>query len=82
MAISLHGCPGVKDLQIVVACTFLHQSFLIAFRLDKLNTSYAGLIFLSHIHTDTQKQSPLTPVQVSQAFSPESHCFELTALPH
>lgn len=33
-------------------------------------------------HTQTQKQSPLTPVHFSQVFSPESHCFELTAFPH
>lgn len=67
---------------MVVAGTFLHCPFIIALRLDKLSTSYVGLVFLSNIHTDTQKQSPFTLVQFSHAFAPESYCFELTALPH
>lgn len=33
-------------------------------------------------HRDVHKQSPLTLLQCSQAFTPESHCFELTALLH
>lgn len=58
---------------------FVHVGFVQLSDTERLNTSYVALLFLSHTLTQTLTESPLTPVEFSQAFTPSSHCFELTA---
>lgn len=77
---NVYGCRGVKRLQIVAVCTFLRH-LLFAVQATQVKYFPCGLV-IPVTHADTHKQSPLNPVQFSQAFTPESHCFELTALPH
>lgn len=53
---SARGSPGVEEPRVVVSLHFFpHQSFVVAFRPAELNTSYVGLIFLSHTQTHTNK---------------------------
>lgn len=77
---SLCGCPGVRELRIVA----LLPALVCRSPRTRQVKYFPCRLYIPVTHIDTHKQSPLplTPVQFSQAFTPESHCFELTALPH